>query len=257
MVLTTGLTIPPFTWQQYPKLIGVGPLWFAEMLLIFDFGYAVWRLATNHRARPAVSGLRPPGYGALGAFVLALALVSYLLRIVVPIGASTPVLGFPTPAYLPQYLSFFILGAVAFRRDWFRTIPSSMGKVGLGVALAATILLFPLALSGQSAFLGYGYWQSAVYALWDSTVSVGMGLGLITSFRHFFPRPGRIGRFLSQQAFTVYVVHIPIIVLLALALRGMNPAQLLKFGLAAIIGVPLCFAVAYLVRKIPLAPGIL
>jgi hypothetical protein len=46
-------------------------------------------------------------------------------------------------------------------------------------------------------------------------------------------------------------------VLLALALRGIHPEQLLKFGLAAIIGVPLCFAVAYLVRKIPLASRIL
>jgi glucans biosynthesis protein C len=27
----------PLTWQQYPKLIGQGPLWFASMLLIFDF----------------------------------------------------------------------------------------------------------------------------------------------------------------------------------------------------------------------------
>ena len=38
----TGITTP-LTWQQYPHLIGVGPLWFVEMLLIFDVGYAAWR----------------------------------------------------------------------------------------------------------------------------------------------------------------------------------------------------------------------
>ena len=84
-----------------------------------------------------------------------------------------------------------------------------------------------------------------------------MCLGLIVLFRRFFDQPGRLGGFLSQHAFTVYVIHIPIIVFLALALRGIHPEQLLKFGLAAIIGVPLCFAVAYLVRRIPLAARIL
>jgi peptidoglycan/LPS O-acetylase OafA/YrhL len=63
--------------------------------------------------------------------------------------------------------------------------------------------------------------------------------------------------FLYKHAFTVYIIHIPIIVFLALALRGVHIEQLLKFGLAAIIGVPLCFAVAYLVRKIPLADKII
>jgi len=39
-------------------------------------------------------------------------------------------------------------------------------------------------------------------------------------------------------------------VLLALALRPVHIEQLLKFGLAAIIGVPLSFVVAYFVRRI-------
>jgi peptidoglycan/LPS O-acetylase OafA/YrhL len=84
-----------------------------------------------------------------------------------------------------------------------------------------------------------------------------MCLGLITLFRRFFDRPGRLGWFLSQHAYAVYVFHIPVIVLLALALRGIHLEQLLKFGLAAIIGVPLCFAVAYVVRKIPFMARIL
>ena len=34
----TGITTP-LTWQAYPHLLGMGPLWFVAMLLIFDFGY--------------------------------------------------------------------------------------------------------------------------------------------------------------------------------------------------------------------------
>ncbi len=248
---------PPFTWQQLPSLLGVGPLWFAEMLLFFGLGYVIWRRLVRARVQPTERVFSPPSYRAVGLFVLALALASYLIRIVIPLGLSIPILGFPTLAYLPQYLSFFILGAIAFRRNWFQTIPGSMGITGVVVALLATIALAPLALSGGLAFLGYGTLQSAAYALWDSTFSVGICLALITLFRHFLNRQTRFGRFLSQQAFTVYIIHIPVIVLLALALRGVHLESFLKFALAALIGVPLCFALAFLVRKIPFASRIL
>lgn len=252
----TGITTPFI--QLYPNLIGVGPLWFVAMLLLFDFGYFIWRYnrpPVQPSAQPLEHVFRPPSYLAVGLFILALALASYIIRMVVPMGMS--LFGFPTLSYLPQYLSFFILGAITFRRNWFRTIPNSMGKVGFIVALVATIVLLPLALSGGVDFLGKGYWQSAAYALWDSTFAVGMCLGLITFFRHFLNRSGKFSRYLSRHAYTVYIIHAPIIVFLALALRWFHPEQLLKFGLAALIGVPLCFAVAYLVRKIPLASRIL
>jgi glucan biosynthesis protein C len=121
------------------------------------------------------------------------------------------------------------------------------------MALGASLVLFPVSLVGQTKFLGGGTWQSAVYALWDSTFSVGVCLALIVFFRRFFNRQGRLGRFLSRHAFAVYIIHPPILVLLAIALRNLQLEHLLKFGLLAIVAVPVCFAVAFLVRKIPLA----
>jgi glucans biosynthesis protein C len=244
----------------YPSVIGVGPIWFVEMLLFFGLGYVLWRLAVRERRQPTEHVYSPPSYLAVGLFTLALAAASYLMRIVVPLGLTIPIFGFPTLSYLPQYLSFFILGAIAFRRNWFGTIPGSMGRTGFIVAGVSTVVLFPLAVlsSGAGAtFVGHGTFQSAVYALWDSAFSVGMCLGLITFFRRCFNRSGRLGRFLSRNAYTVYIIHAPVIVLLALALRGVHPEALLKFGLAALIGVPLCFGVAFLVRKIPFASRIL
>jgi glucan biosynthesis protein C len=244
----------PFTWRQYPDLIGMGPLWFVVMLLVFDLGYAIVRMARKN-PRPPARDCKLPGYRTTGVFILALALASYLIRIVLPMGKS--LLGFPSLAYLPQYISFFLLGVLGARGNWLRTVPASMAKVGFGVALGATLVLLPLAFSGKINFIGQGHWQSAIYALWDSTFAVGICLALTTFFRRFFPRQGRFGPLLSRSAFTVYIIHCPVIVLLAIALRGVELEHLLKFGLAAIIGVPLCFAVAYLILKIPLASKIL
>ena len=170
-------------------------------------------------------------------------------------------LGFPTLSYLPQYFSFFVLGTIASRNNWFRTLPRSKGVVGFITAVVPGVFLFPLAFSGNlfsleltpavANLLGNGQWQSAVYALWDSIFAVGMCRGVITLFRHFFNGQGRFRRFLSQHSYAVYVIHIPIVVFIALALRGIELAALLKFGMMAVIVVPTCFAVAYIVRKIP------
>ena len=261
----TGITAPP-TWQAYPRFIGLGPMWFVVMLLIFNLCYTAWRMLTRNRtsASSSTSKSLPPSYLGIGVFIVALALTSYLVRMIIPLGKS--VFDFPTLSYLPQYISFFIVGTVASRRNWFRSLPSSMGVVGIVLAVVAGVLLFPLAASGHlfsveltalvNSF-GNGHWQSAVYALWDALFSVGMCLGAITVFRRFFNGQGRFGRFLSQHSYAVFVIHIPIVVVVAYVLRGVGLAPLLKFGLASLITVPICFAVACIVRKIPFVSKVL
>lgn len=246
----TGITTP-LTPQTFPyaTFFHIGPLWFVALLLIFNFGYAAWRMLPRNRTSDSMSQPSVPSYRRIVIFVLALAAVSYLVRIIVPLGKD--VAGFPTLAYLPQYITFFVIGTIAYRHDWFRTLPRSMGVVGLVIAVVAGVFLFPLATSGDSFFGGLGTGQSAVYALWDSTFAVGMVLGLITLFRRFFNRQGRFGRFLSQHSYTVYIIHSPIIVFLTFAMRGIELASLPKFCLAAVIVIPTCFAVAYLIRKTP------
>jgi len=258
----TGITAPltwESFWQMYPDLLGLGPLWFVAMLLIFSFGYAGWRVLAKKRTSTSERQSSVPSYLGIGVFILALALISYLVRMYIPIGKS--VLGFPTLAYLPQYISFFVIGTIAYRRDWLRKLPGKMGFVGFVVAMVATLTLFSL---GFLSFLkaidtgavqippfGFGTWQSAIYTLWDSIFAVGMSLAAITFFRRFFNKESRMGSFLAQQSYAVYIIHIPIIVFLAYALRGVELASLLKFGLASVLVLTICFAVAGLIRKIP------
>ena len=252
------LTLQSFL-QLYPEIIGMGPTWFLALLLIFSFGYAAWRVLNRNREPSLVKEYAPPSYLGIVIFTLGLALVSYLVRIFIPIGRE--VLGFPTLAYLPQYLSLFILSAVAYRRNWFRTIPSSMGRAGFVIAMVATVTLFAFAYLGflkaidtgvqQIPQFGYGTWRSAIYVLWDSIFAVGMCLAAITFFRRFFDKQSRLGSFLAQQSYAVYIIHIPIVVIITYAMRGIELGGLLKFGLASIIVVPTCFIVAFIIRKIP------
>ncbi|MCB0111459.1 MAG: acyltransferase family protein, partial [Caldilineaceae bacterium] len=257
----------PLTWQHYrqayPYLLGLGPLWFVALLLIFSIGYVAWRLVTGERASPAPNQSAQPGMRVIGLFALALALVSTLFRILVPMGQSVHLfvdfIDFPTFAYLPQYLSFFIVGVVASRYDWFEQIPRSQGIIGFVAAAVAMALLFPVAFFGglPDKFLGNGHWQSALYALWDSIFAVGLCLAVIPFFRRFFNGEGQFGHFLARHSYAVYILHSPIIVLVAWAVQGIELESWLKFGLVSAIGVPLSFLVAYGVRKVPFAARIL
>ena len=190
-------------------------------------------------------------------FVLALTATTFVVRIWVPIGIFIPVLDLPTASHFPQYISLFILGMVAYRRGWFTTVTDSMGRAGFAIAAVATILLLPLALSNVSAFGGGVHWQALAYALWESLFCVGMCVGLLTLFRRRFNYQGVLGRFLSTHAYTVYIIHAPIIVGLAFTMRDIDVPPLFKFALAALIAIPLCFWSAFLVRRLPLARHIL
>jgi hypothetical protein len=53
------------------------------------------------------------------------------------------------------------------------------------------------------------------------------------------------------------MIHAPVIVVVALALAGFDLYPLLKFGLAVVVGAPLCFLAAYLVRRLPFVARIL
>ncbi|WP_407312296.1 acyltransferase family protein [Desulfosporosinus sp. SB140] len=240
------------------SLFALGPMWFAVMLLVFDLGYLAWRTVGKNRPEsPVLENRMLLTFPRVALFTLALAAASYLLRIAVPYGI--PVLGFPSLGYLAQYLSFFLIGMLAYKRDWLRTVSGSLGKIGFVLAVLATVILFPTAMiiGSGSKWIGYGSWASAVFALWDSIFAVGISLALVTFFRRFLDGGQKIGRFLSRHSFTVYVIHAPILVFLALVLHSLQMQQLLKFCLAAIVYLPLSFAVAWLVRKIPYAQKIL
>jgi glucan biosynthesis protein C len=255
-----GGTIPLPTLDNISTFFGIGPMWFVELLLIFDIGFAIWWVLRQGRSPPREARHEdnvgvPPRWRTIAAFILLLAFTSYLIRIVFPLGRT--VAGYPTLSYLPEYISFFIIGIVAVRKNWFLTIPKSMGRIGFLIAGIAMVTLFPLVLTGLAASLGNGNWQSAVYALWDSTVAVGMSLGLITLFRERFNYSGKFFRFLQRHSYTVYFIQAPLIVLVAVSLKGLVLPPIAKFVLVSVITVPFCFAVAWLVLKIPYTDRVL
>jgi glucan biosynthesis protein C len=95
------------------------------------------------------------------------------------------------------------------------------------------------------------YWQSFAYSVWEQCVGVGMILALLVFFRGRFNRQGRLAKEMSACTYTVYFIHAPVLVFLALALRNIAVPPLLKWALVSPVAVVLCFGIAYLLKRIP------
>ncbi|MER6307297.1 acyltransferase [Streptomyces sp. NPDC001657] len=256
-------------WLYYVLSWDAGPMWFVEVLLAFSLVYALVR----HRRARRLAGVggetgtagraperapRPLRPLAIIVFTVGLALATYLWRIVVPNGSYLPVLGLPTPSFMPQYASFFVIGVLAHRRGWPQTLSRVAGRVGFVVATVATLGYLPVVLTaGDGALDGHGSWQSLAGAAWESTFAVGVVLGLTVLFRERFPRQGPFAAFLSRHAFAVYLTHAAVLVGLGYAFRWLHAPAAVKFALVAALALPLCWAVAYAVRSLPRADRVL
>jgi fucose 4-O-acetylase-like acetyltransferase len=236
-------------------LSGSGPMWFALALLLFSAVYAVYRKLNPKSHSPKHEALLPTNTQTIG-LVVAIGLCTFLVRIWQPIG--TNILNMQL-CFFSQYVLLFMMGIQAWRRDWFRRIPYRFGMRWLTASFIAGslvwlgIILAALATHTEPRLFGGWSWQSAALSLWESFFCVGVCLGLIVLFRDKFNRQGKLARWLSDNCFSVYVFHPPLLIAVTLAMRGLDAPKLAKFLLATVLGVAVSYAASSLVfRRIPL-----
>jgi glucan biosynthesis protein C len=258
----------PF-WRYFPgeyfksgELIGHGPLWFVEVLLIFSLVYVLWRLLTRSRPpQPAVEA-RFPANGAIALFALLLGVAGFLARVAFPIDGYTfrPLnLQF---GFFVQYIALFVVGLIAYRRNWLVNLPGKTGRLWLGIAVLVILLWAPMmvvngAINDDESFRGGWTWQSLLYTLWESFLCLSMCIGLIYAFRRTLNQRGKIAGFLVPNAYTAYIIHAPVITYLAFAMRDVMLYPLLKWALVALVAVSLCFGLSWLIRKLPYTERVL
>ena len=155
-----------------------------------------------------------------------------------------------------SYVALFVVGLVAYRRDWLRGLPDRTGRRWLRIAGVVILLWPPMmlavgALSDKVSFKGGLHWQSTLYAFWEAFLCVSMCIAVIYFFRRRLDRKGKLAAFLIPNAYTAYLIHAPVILTLSWEMRGITWYPLLKWALVSLIAVPLCFGLSALVRMIP------
>jgi glucan biosynthesis protein C len=245
--------------QSLDFLSGSGPMWFALALLIFSAIYAAFRQMLPFLGNPKWQNPngKLPGHLTVAGLALLISVCAFSIRLVQPIGTSlmNMQLGF-----FSQYIILFITGIIAYRKDWLVRIPLSLGVTWFKAALMGgsifwlAIMILGGGLSGDfSKYAGGLYWQSAAYALWESFFCVGVCLGLIVLFREHFGEQGKLAKFMSDNYFSVYVFHPPILILVTLALKDLAWHPIIKFAVSCALAITLCFLAShFILRRIPL-----
>jgi hypothetical protein len=244
------------------RILGQGPLWFVELLLIFSLVYAVWRVLGPAGPEPAVTARPFPRDRVLVFFALGLGVAAWLVRLAFPMDAYTFAPLNLQFGFFASYVALFVAGLLAYRHDWLLGMPDRIGRRWLKVAAAFVVLWAPLVLALGAAdddapLKGGLHWQAAAYAFWEAFLCVSMCVAVVYFFRRHADRRGRLAAFLVPNAYTAYLVHAPVIATLAYELRGLTWYPLLKWAVVAAIAVPLCFGLSALIRKVPYTDRVL
>lgn len=242
--------------RDAPRMAGhhgsfnIAYLWFVEHLLCYSVLYAVLRTVRQRISPvPPAPVARRARLFAIIPFILALGAVTHLMR---------TKWGFPTdrwigflgiilmePAHIPQYLSLFTLGILAYRWSFLDSLTEPRNMLWLLPALGIyTITIIQIYTAGRAS----------AFSLWEyreALMCVGLCIGLLALFRTFFNRTGRIPQVLSENTFGAYVLHVPVVVALQYAFDPVQAGALTLFAVVSLLAVPATFLVSILVRQIP------
>jgi hypothetical protein len=237
--LSVGMVAGTFGPGFWPAIITLwrdcnfinGPLWFAEGLLVFSIGFAIWR-ALPRSENGSQSVARPlPGNWAwlIGASLIFL--TTFAMRIF--IRADIRVAGLWVSTF-PGYIFFFCAGVAAWHGKWLQQLTWHQARLWLLISC----LVFPTLPIGKSflhgaqnsmQLLGGLSWPAALYAFWDPFLAFGIIASLLILFRRYLNHASALWTWLDRRAYAVFVLHTPVLVAVCLLLRNWHAPAMVKF----------------------------
>jgi glucans biosynthesis protein C len=241
-----------------------GPLWFIEALLLFCLVYAGYRLLVDRFLKnlsfvPFKNTF--PSVRSIVISIVIIALGTYLVRTWYPIG--TNVYHFQI-AHWVHYVFCFWLGTMAYRGRWQDHLTAVVSKPWRNTALVVVICLplwfgFVMA-AGYTVeeVMGGGTWVSFAYAAWESIACLSISIWILFFFKSRFNTQNRLAKTMSLNAYTVYIIHAPVIMVVMAFFLAIGIPSFVKFIIVVSIGVPLCLLASHFIfRKIPFSKKVL
>jgi glucans biosynthesis protein C len=215
----------------------VGHLWFLYYLCYFYLLIPLcrWMVSSSHAAGPRLRRFlaSPAAFAVFGVFT-ALTLWPFAggqLHDVLRLGAITP-----DPRALVYYGLFFVLGYFAYTyRDVVQTLTVHVWRWGL-----LALILFPVAQ--YASYLEY-YWRGShlIAVLAQSYCSWALVYFFVGLTLRYFDRPSPWVLYTSQSAYWVFLVHMPVIAVVAWWLVRYDLPAVVKFLLVAGFATIVCF----------------
>ncbi len=125
------------------------------------------------------------------------------------------------PYHLTQYVMLFAAGILAYREGWMDAIPKAVAKLWSGVVILLVILLLFVSIVDNGYFiLGRLLAMAFLGSFWVSFMCVSTSIALLSLFKNRFNSQSPITKALADNTFTVYLIHLPVIIVLQYLLIG-------------------------------------
>jgi hypothetical protein len=237
---------------NFNSWIDFGVLWFIAALLIFTMQYvAVMRV--NKKLLSAY--LPKPTIGKVLVIAIAVAVLSFCVRLLFPVGWILHPLGFQ-PGHFAQYIVLFVLGILAANNNWLHHF-SYKHNPWLFVFIIVLVLLFPVfyflkvKLDFPATWFSGGFhWQSLLYSIWEQVTGFSIILLLLSIAKQRWNRTSAFLSKLSRNAFAVYIFHPLVLVSLSVAFKGLRIDPAIKLLLVAPLAVILSFGLTSILLRI-------
>lgn len=229
-----------------------GPMWFALTLLIFSIIYVPFnslfiKLANRYSFSITIKNVL--------ALVALITIIAFAIRLVYPIGTSVINLQF---CFFAAYIFMFCMGIIVSRKNIIENISYStalkwlIAAFVIGIPLWILVVYFGVNKNAFQYWAITGGWNFPAfgYALWESFFCVAVIIGLIGVFKKWFNTQNSLQKFLSTNAFGVYVFHPLIVVSVSVLFKNVDIQPGLKFFVVVLITVPFSFIFSSLVRRI-------
>lgn len=237
----------------------LGVMWFVVLILLFSVVYAFFLHFFPDGWYKSKTGTFPGNWSIL-IFVLVVGFSSFIARIIFPMGGDFA--GSRPLGSIVFFATSFFLGSSAAKYNWIEQLKLKNAipwTIAAAVAMIIPVIL--LVIFRKNLGIGMisksGSFASLFYAFWEVIKTLGTGMISIVVFRKWLNRPGRLADSLGRSVFVAYFIHplICVLFLLAFASSGIHP--LLKFSIVAPTALVVTFALAWLLRKIPLVSRIM
>lgn len=242
----TGEEVADYFRLTYRHDVELGVAWFIAALLLFSVGVVAWR--TRHPASADRVALTRRDVVSAIAFI---AVASFAVRLVWPFLSTGELAGLNLWEY-PQMLVLFVLGVLSAERGWLTDglspeLRRACGRAAAFSWVAVVVLAVGITLMDEpDPFLGGLHLQATLIPLVEATIAVTMSLWGVDWFRRRWPRSSGVIHGAGQASFAAYLIHAPVTITLAAALRGVGVPAELKFLTVYAVAVVVSFALGWL-----------
>lgn len=237
----------------YDGWISFGVMWFVLALLLFTGVYILVRRFLTSETEI----WKLPSVNRILLVAIAIGFVSFLVRIIFPVGWVLSPFGFQL-GHFPQYIAMFTFGLIAANSKWLDQLEYSRYKKSATITACLILIGFPVIYTFKFVFDSALGWfsggfhpESLLYASWEQLTGFTISTALICFGKRYWNTTSPFLTALARCSFAVYILHPLVLMSLSLIAKSWPIDPALKFLIVGPVGVALSFLLGYIVVRIP------